>query len=241
MTERPNILILLADEHSPHTVGCYGNSGITTPAIDSLAARGVLFADAYCNYPLCVPSRYSFLSGLYPWRIGAWNNTSEVPAATPSLVGYLSEHGYRTAAIGKMHFVGPEQFWGFDYRPYGDFLGLSHQPDPIRTAPDLTFVPDAGPAEIPDARNQIPAEPRPPEAVLPLAVVQSAALPRPPPAEIFRPVLPRPSGPPRHSTRSTRSHASLDAKSPPFLSRPYFLGSDDTKSARCLLWVRNFH
>ncbi|HEY8477467.1 MAG TPA: sulfatase-like hydrolase/transferase [Chloroflexota bacterium] len=153
MAERPNVLVLLSDEHSPLTLGCYGSRVVQTPNLDALAARGVLFEQAYCQAPVCVPSRLSFLSGLYPWRIRAWSNVSPVPVERTSLAGYLRQHGYFTATIGKMHFVGPEQQWGFAYRPYGDFVGCSHQPDPIGFAPRLTILP-AGPAEIPEAEQQ---------------------------------------------------------------------------------------
>ncbi len=153
MAERPNIVVLLSDEHSPLTLGCYGSQVVQTPNLDALAARGVLFEQAYCQAPVCVPSRLSFLSGLYPWRIGAWSNVSPVPAARTSIAGYLQQHGYFTATVGKMHFVGPEQHWGFAYRPYGDFAGCSHQPDPIGLAPRLTILP-AGPSEIPEEEQQ---------------------------------------------------------------------------------------
>ena len=147
MGDRPNILVFLSDEHSPLTLGCYGNKIVQTPAMDRLAAEGVTFERAYCQSPVCVPSRLSFLSGLYPWRVGAWNLLSPPPTHRTSLPGYLKEHGYHTATVGKMHFVGEEQHWGFNYRPYGDFLGGAHQPDPIDHAPKLTLQP-AGPAEI---------------------------------------------------------------------------------------------
>jgi choline-sulfatase len=153
VADRPNILVLLADEHSPLTLGCYGSETVRTPHLDDLAARGVTFDQAYCQSPVCVPSRISFMSGRYPWRDGAWNNTAPVPAQRVSLAGHLRDHGYYTAAIGKMHFVGPEQHWGFEHRPYGDFLGCSHQPDPISVAPRLTVLP-AGPADIPEDEMQ---------------------------------------------------------------------------------------
>lgn len=153
MRDRPNILVFLADEHSPLTLGCYGSGVVRTPHLDALAARGVTFDQAYCQAPVCVPSRLSLLSGQYPWRVDAWSNVAPVPVHRLSLPGCLAAHGYHTASIGKMHFVGPEQHWGFQYRPYGDFAGCGHQPDPIATAPRLTILP-AGPSEIPEAEQQ---------------------------------------------------------------------------------------
>ena len=149
---RPNVLLLLADEHSPRVLGAYGPAPADTPALDSLAAEGTLFERTYCNAPMCVPSRLSFLSGRYSWKIGAWSNVSE-PPDVPSIPGLLSAAGYATSAVGKLHLVGDDHYWGFETRPYGDILGWSHQPDPIATAPSLRVFP-AGPAEIPEELAQ---------------------------------------------------------------------------------------
>jgi choline-sulfatase len=153
MRERPNVLLILADEHSPLELGVNGGRLVRTPHLDALAARGVNFEAAYCQGPMCVPSRLSFLTGRYCWRIGAWSNATAVPAGETSLAQFLAGHGYRTAAIGKMHFLGDDPFWGFQYRPYGDFLGDSHQPDPLRVAPRHTLLP-VGPSEIPEELMQ---------------------------------------------------------------------------------------
>jgi choline-sulfatase len=150
---RPNFLFLLADEHSAPVTGCYGSTIVDTPAIDDLAQDGVLFENAYCNGPICVPSRLSFLTGRYPSQIGAWSLLAEPPSDVPSMQATLTAHGYHTAALGKMHFVGDDHLWGFESRPYGDIHGLSHQPDPLATAPGHSFFP-AGPAEIPEEDMQ---------------------------------------------------------------------------------------
>jgi choline-sulfatase len=102
---------------------------------------------------MCVPSRLSFLTGKYLWRFGAWSNAAVVPVGETSIQRHLADHGYRTAAIGKMHFLGDEQFWGFQERPYGDFFGDSHQPDSLRMAPRHTLLP-VGPAEIAEEAMQ---------------------------------------------------------------------------------------
>lgn len=148
-----NILLVVSDQHSPYKLGCYGNQVVKTPHMDTLAGQSFLFENAYCNSPLCVPSRLSMFTGKYPWKIGAWDLLSQPPADETSLPSLLNAGGYRTAAIGKMHFVGDEQLWGFEERPYGDFVGGSHQPDPIDVAPKLTFQP-AGPADIPESEMQ---------------------------------------------------------------------------------------
>jgi choline-sulfatase len=150
---RPNILLLLPDEQSVHALGCYGNRHVATPAVDSLARQGVTLDAAYCNYPLCVPSRLSLLTGKHPHRIGAWDNRSVLDPAERTFAHALSDAGYVTCLIGKMHFTGYEQRHGFHLRPYGDLRGWSHQPDPIHSAYGLSRI-DAGPAEIPEAKMQ---------------------------------------------------------------------------------------
>lgn len=149
---RPNVLVLLSDEHSAREVGCYGSRMTDTPSIDRLARNGVLFENAYCNAPLCVPSRLSFLSGKLSSRIGAWSNACRPNPDVLSLPRLLGNEGYYTEAIGKMHFVG-DTHWGFQSRSYGDLFGTSHQPDPIRTAPKIQLLP-AGPAELDEEQMQ---------------------------------------------------------------------------------------
>jgi choline-sulfatase len=76
----------------------------------------VVFGNAYCNSPLCAPSRASFLTGQLPSRIAAYDNGSELPASVPTLAHYLRAQGYVTCTAGKMHFVGPDQLHGFEER-----------------------------------------------------------------------------------------------------------------------------
>jgi choline-sulfatase len=91
--ERLNLLLVIADEHTSRVCGPYGSALADTPALDRLAAEGCVFENAYCNAPMCVPSRLSFLSGRYSSRIGASSNVSEPPRNVASLAGLLSEHG----------------------------------------------------------------------------------------------------------------------------------------------------
>lgn len=151
-----NILLIVADELQTAALSAYGGR-VDTPAIDRLARHGIAFDRAYCNAPVCTPSRYSMLAGRYPWSMRAYHNQSPTPASFPSIAAMLSGRGYETVAIGKMHFKGAEQMWGYESRPYGDFGGLSHQPDPLSTAPGLSFVAAAGPADIaePDMHDVI--------------------------------------------------------------------------------------
>ena len=84
--------------------------------MDALAGRGARFDSAYCNSPLCAPSRFSFMSGQLVTRIGAYDNACEFPASVPTFAHYLRSMGYRTCLSGKMHFVGPDQMHGFEER-----------------------------------------------------------------------------------------------------------------------------
>lgn len=136
MAHRPNILLILTDQHSPHIAGFMGNRHIDTGALDGLASRSVVFESAYCQSPLCVPSRMSLWSGKYPHHISAWANQSVLSADHMTMPRWLAGQGYTTASAGKMHFRGTDQMQGFQYRPYGDLVESSvtcHQPDPPDT------------------------------------------------------------------------------------------------------------
>jgi choline-sulfatase len=101
---QPNLLVIMSDEHNASVLGCYGNTIIRTPNLDSLASRGVVFESCYCNSPLCVPSRLSFTAGKYISRIGAWNNDCRLPADSPSIPRALNAAGYESFLCGKMHY-----------------------------------------------------------------------------------------------------------------------------------------
>src|SRR5215475_9531554 len=116
MSVRPNILILMADQLTARALRAYGGSIARTPYIDALADEGVVFDSFYCNSPLCAPSRYSFMAGQLPSKIGAYDNAAEFASDIPTFAHYLRQAGYRTALSGKMHFCGPDQLHGFEER-----------------------------------------------------------------------------------------------------------------------------
>ncbi len=113
---RPNFLILMADQLTARALPAYGNRIARTPHIDALAAAGVVFESFYCNSPLCAPSRFSFLSGRQISAIGAYDNAAEFPAQVPTFAHYLRHAGYQTVLSGKMHFCGADQLHGFEER-----------------------------------------------------------------------------------------------------------------------------
>lgn len=113
---KPNIIVIMADQLAPHFTGCYGHKVAKTPHLDALAEKGMRFDAAYCNSPLCAPSRFAFMSGQLISRIAAYDNASEFRATIPTFAHYLKALGYRTCLSGKMHFVGPDQKHGFEDR-----------------------------------------------------------------------------------------------------------------------------
>jgi len=113
---RPNVLVLMSDQHNPMVSSPYGHSFVHTPAIQSLSDRGVTFANAYCPSPLCVPSRSAFLTGLPVHQVGAWDNSRPLPVTEPTWAHRLNAVGYETTLCGRMSIGGPNQMHGFATR-----------------------------------------------------------------------------------------------------------------------------
>lgn len=115
-TKQPNFLFLMADQLTAFALRMYGNGVCRTPNLDRLAARSTRFANMYCNFPLCAPSRVAMLTGRLPSSVGVYDNASEFSAEVPTFLHHLALAGYSTILSGKMHFVGPEQHHGFQER-----------------------------------------------------------------------------------------------------------------------------
>jgi choline-sulfatase len=113
---QPNILMIMADQLAAPALPCYGPSVVKAPWVERLAAEGVLFERAYCNSPLCGPSRASLMTGRLPSRIGAYDNASAFASSVATVAHGLRAQGYWTCLAGKMHFVGPDQLHGFEDR-----------------------------------------------------------------------------------------------------------------------------
>ena len=79
MATQPNILMIMADQLTALALPAYGHKVVRAPHLDRLAAEGVLFEQAYCNFPLCAPSRASLMSGRLASRIGVYDNAAEFP------------------------------------------------------------------------------------------------------------------------------------------------------------------
>ncbi|MDF3866583.1 choline-sulfatase [Pseudomonas denitrificans (nom. rej.)] len=119
--QRPNILFIMADQMAAPLLPFYdAQSPIKLPNLSRLAGEGVVFDSAYCNSPLCAPSRFTLVSGQLPTKIGAWDNAADFAADIPTYAHYLRRLGYRTALSGKMHFCGPDQLHGYEQRLTSD-------------------------------------------------------------------------------------------------------------------------
>ncbi len=114
--KKPNILVIQVDQMTPFILPMHGNETAITPNINALADTGVVFDNNYCNFPLCVPSRMSMLTGRLSSAIAQWDNAIELPASVPTVAHYMRSIGYYTVLCGKMHFIGPDQVHGFDER-----------------------------------------------------------------------------------------------------------------------------
>ncbi|MET8429589.1 sulfatase-like hydrolase/transferase [Nocardia sp. NPDC004860] len=115
MSEQPmNVLVVMSDQHNPKILGAAGNPLIHTPNMDALAARGTRFANAYCPSPICVPSRASFATGLYPHQTGYWDNAMGYDGAVEGWGHQLQRAGRRVESIGKLHYRNASDPTGFD-------------------------------------------------------------------------------------------------------------------------------
>ena len=121
--QRPNVVLILSDDLGYHDLGCYGHPLVHSPNVDRLAKRGLRFDRAYCQYPVCNPSRSSFMTGLYPEQTGVLSNAGHFRDKTPaiaSLSQHFINHGYFAARIGKIYHYGvPTQIGtdGVDDKP----------------------------------------------------------------------------------------------------------------------------
>jgi len=131
-TEQPNIVIIYTDDLGIGDVSAYQMGKLSTPNIDSIANQGIKFTNGYATAATCTPSRFSILTGQYPWRKGAAILPGDAPLlidpSKPTLPKMLKKSGYKTAVIGKWHLglgsgqidwnkhipLGPNEV-GFDY------------------------------------------------------------------------------------------------------------------------------
>lgn len=128
-----NLLFIVSDQHRRDAAGCYGHPFVKTPHIDALAERGARF-NAYCQAPLCAPSRASLLTGTHPHTCEAYTGRFQgaytpLRKGIPTLAEAFRNHNFATAAIGKVHIVGEtaERDLGFEYRDLRYYTDIGRQ------------------------------------------------------------------------------------------------------------------
>lgn len=149
---RPNVLLIVVDDLNG-SLGCFGNSVVRSPNVDRLAARGVKFERAYCQYPICNPSRTSMLSGLRPGRSGVMTNSSHpVPDRRdpPLLPRFLKQSGYLSVRVGKVFHDSRRMLEGKAMRSTDDPGGWDvseDEPAPDEESDEAPATTDAPPEE----------------------------------------------------------------------------------------------
>ncbi|MFZ3565913.1 sulfatase family protein [Streptomyces sp. BH097] len=130
MQRRPNILLVLTDDHAAPAIGAYGSRMNTTPNIDKIAFAGMRFDRALVNNSLCTPARAAVLTGTYSHVNGVTTLATPIDASQPTFVSELKAAGYRTAMFGKWHLGHGEGHdpQGFDHWEILDDQGTYHDP-----------------------------------------------------------------------------------------------------------------
>ena len=129
----PNILWICTDQQRYDTIGALGNPHVSTPNIDRLVQDGVAFTHAFCQSPICTPSRASFLTGMYPSTVHVNGNGNEhFPDNPPLVTRMLAEAGYDCGLIGKLHLASAYgrverrandgyRYWQYSHAPRDDW------------------------------------------------------------------------------------------------------------------------
>lgn len=128
---KKDIILIMSDQHNGRYTSMSDTMNDVTPELKSIANQGTYFPNTYCNAPLCVPSRMSFLSGKLPSDNGVLDNDSTLNSDVVTIAHKMSLEGYKTILVGRMHFKGVDQYHGFDERYLGDittqFWGQSRE------------------------------------------------------------------------------------------------------------------
>lgn len=145
--EKPNIVVIMADDLGYGDLSCYGASELSTPNIDALAEGGLRFTQGYCSASTCTPTRFSFLTGMYAFRqpgagIAPPNATSLVKPGTETIASLLNQSGYATGVVGKWHL-------GLGEGDAPDWNGLL-KPGPLEIGFDYCYL-------LPTTNDRVPS------------------------------------------------------------------------------------
>ncbi|QDU38409.1 Arylsulfatase [Maioricimonas rarisocia] len=145
MSNRPNILWYVTDQQRFDTIAALGNPHVVTPTIDRLVHEGVAFTHAYCQSPICTPSRSSYMTGMYASRIRNTRNGNEsFPSDTPVITRRIADAGYTCGMIGKFHLQSSGHrtepriddgftYWRFSHAPRDDWPEGHHYAEWVRS------------------------------------------------------------------------------------------------------------
>lgn len=114
MSKKPNLLVILSDQHQHNSMSCAGHPVAQTPNLDALAARGTRFTNAYTPSPICVPARAAFASGQYVHQNRLWDNAMPYIGDPKGWGHALQAQGTPVQSIGKLHYRSAEDDTGFD-------------------------------------------------------------------------------------------------------------------------------
>lgn len=131
MERRPNILFLMSDEHRPDVAGFAGDDIVRTPTLDSLAATGTIFRNAYTPSPICIPGRQSLATGQFPSTTGCRVFGDDLAPGSMTFARRFAQYAYETVACGKLHHTGTDQMQGWTKRVSGD-ISITPQNVPDR-------------------------------------------------------------------------------------------------------------
>lgn len=123
---RPNILILMSDEHRHDLAGFAGNTIVRTPVLDELARTGVVFENAYTPSPICIPARQSIMAGQYPSTTGCRRFDQDLSPGYLTYARWFAQHAYSTTCSGKLHHTGWDQMQGWTTRLHPDARVANH-------------------------------------------------------------------------------------------------------------------
>lgn len=132
--QKPNILVIIADDLARCELGCYGGQNLATPNIDQVASEGMLMTNNFASVAMSVPVRASMYTGLYPARHGSYLNHKATYSRVKSVTHYLSDLGYRVGRAGKDHPVNQPKVYGFEKIP-GFVVGCTAS-RPAKSTPD---------------------------------------------------------------------------------------------------------